>query len=99
MFLLLMVQETRLLITRKTKKKPNPLFCYFIYRNHICFSVKAGSIGCLEALVNHDEVDLDIQNRIEGDTPLHLAVQFANMEHDMGFAMVDLLLAGGADPK
>jgi ankyrin repeat protein len=63
------------------------------------YSVKAGSIGCLEVLVNHDEVDLDIKNRIEGETPLHLAVQFANTEHDMGFAMVDLLLAGGADPK
>ncbi|KAI7866925.1 uncharacterized protein EV154DRAFT_153461 [Mucor mucedo] len=62
-------------------------------------SVKAGSIGCLEVLVNHDEVDLDIQDRIGGDTPLHLAVQYANKEHDMAFAMIDLLLAGGADPN
>lgn len=63
------------------------------------YSVKAGSIGCLEVLVNHDEVDLDIQNTLEGETPLHLAVKYANEDHEMAEAMVELLLAGGADAK
>lgn len=71
---------------------------FLSFKKNFC-SVKAGSIGCLEVLVNHDEVDLDIKNRIEGETPLHLAVQYANKDHEMGYAMVDLLLAGGADPK
>ncbi|OBZ83318.1 hypothetical protein A0J61_08626 [Choanephora cucurbitarum] len=63
------------------------------------YAAKAGSIGCLEVLVNHDEVDLDIQNTLEGNTPLHLAVQYANEDHEMASAMVELLLAGGANPK
>ncbi|KAI8059963.1 ankyrin repeat-containing domain protein [Gilbertella persicaria] len=63
------------------------------------YAAKSGSIGCLEVLVNHDEVDLDIQNTLEGATPLHLAVQYANQDHEMAAAMVELLLAGGANPK
>ncbi|KAI8975079.1 ankyrin [Mycotypha africana] len=63
------------------------------------YAAKNGSIGCLEALVNHDDIDLDMKNRIEGDTPLHLAVQYANEDHEMATAMVELLLAGGADPS
>ena len=50
-------------------------------------------------LVNHEEVDLDIQNTLEGDTPLHLAVRYANEDPEMAEAMVELLLAGEADPK
>jgi ankyrin repeat protein len=42
---------------------------------------------------------LDIQNTLEGETPLHLAVQYANQDHEMADAMVELLLLGGADPK
>lgn len=61
--------------------------------------VKTGSIGCLEVLVNHDEVDLDIPNTLQGETPLHLAVQYATQDHEMAAAMVELLLAGGADPR
>jgi ankyrin repeat protein len=36
---------------------------------------------------------------LEGQTPLHIAVQYANQDHEMALAMVELLLAGGADPK
>ncbi|KAG0938163.1 hypothetical protein G6F57_009060 [Rhizopus arrhizus] len=63
------------------------------------YAVKSGSIGCLEVLVNHDDVDLDVKNTLEGNTPLHLAVEYANQDHEMAFALVELLLAGGADPK
>lgn len=52
----------------------------------------------MEVLINHNEVDVDISNTIHGETPLHLAVQYANQDYDMAVAMVDLLLAGGADP-
>lgn len=65
----------------------------------LIISAKAGSIGCLEVLVNHDDIDLDIKNTLEGQTPLHIAVQYANQDHEMALAMVELLLAGGADPK
>lgn len=50
-------------------------------------------------LVNHDDINLDIKNTLEGQTPLHIAVQYANQDHEMALAMVELLLAGGADPK
>ncbi|GAN01375.1 ankyrin [Mucor ambiguus] len=63
------------------------------------YAAKAGSIGCLEVLVNHDDIDLDIKNTLEGQTPLHIAVQHADQDHEMALAMVELLLAGGADPK
>jgi ankyrin repeat protein len=62
-------------------------------------SAKTGSIGCLEALVNEEEINLDIQNRLEGETPLHLAVKYANEDPEMADALVELLLAGGADLK
>lgn len=49
--------------------------------------------------MNQDEITLDIQNTLEGETPLHLAVQYANQDHEMAAAMVELLILGGADPK
>ncbi|CAO3657081.1 unnamed protein product [Mucor hiemalis] len=61
------------------------------------YAAKTGSIGCLEVLVNDDEVDLDIQNTLEGDTPLHFAVKHASEDHEMAKAMVELLIAGGAN--
>ncbi|CAO3698695.1 unnamed protein product [Rhizopus stolonifer] len=63
------------------------------------YAAKFGSIGCLEVLVNVEDIDLDIQNTLEGNTPLHLAVEYADQDHDMASALVELLLAGGADPK
>ncbi|KAI9025966.1 ankyrin repeat-containing domain protein [Phycomyces nitens] len=63
------------------------------------YAAKAGSIGCLEKLVNLDDIDLDIKNHLEGDTPLHKAVLYQDQDHEMAVAMVDLLLMGGADPR
>ncbi|ORY91063.1 ankyrin repeat-containing domain protein [Syncephalastrum racemosum] len=63
------------------------------------YAANSGAIGCLEVLVNLDEIDLDIKNALEGDTPLHKAVQFQETDVPMAVAMVELLLAGGADPS
>ncbi|KAI8138970.1 ankyrin [Fennellomyces sp. T-0311] len=63
------------------------------------YAAKAGSIGCLELLVNEDDIDLDVKNRLEGDTPLHKAVQFQNDHAETAYIMVELLIAGGADPR
>ncbi|KAI8068499.1 ankyrin repeat-containing domain protein [Gongronella butleri] len=62
-------------------------------------AAKAGAIGCLEHLVNLDEIDLNVKNRMEGYTPLHYAVEFQQEHVEMAIAMVDILLQGGADPK
>ncbi|KAI9311240.1 hypothetical protein BX666DRAFT_2032251 [Dichotomocladium elegans] len=63
------------------------------------YAAKNGSIDCLEALVNIDNINLDIKNRIEGDTPLHNAVRYQTEHVEMAVAMVQLLLEGGADPE
>ncbi|CDH50714.1 predicted protein [Lichtheimia corymbifera JMRC:FSU:9682] len=63
------------------------------------YAAKAGSIGCLELLVNLDDIDLNVKNRLEGDTPLHKAVQYQDEDLPMAIAMVEILLEGGADPS
>lgn len=67
--------------------------------NRYLVSAKAGSIGCLELLVNLDDIDLNVKNRLEGDTPLHKAVQYQDEDLPMAIAMVEILLEGGADPR
>ncbi|KAG2225757.1 hypothetical protein INT45_011425 [Circinella minor] len=63
------------------------------------YAAKAGSIGCLELLVNVDDIEIDVKNRLEGDTPLHKAVQHQDEDLPMAVAMVELLLEAGADPS
>lgn len=41
--------------------------------------------------------DVDLKNRIEGDTPLHLAVKLENEDARLG--VVEMLLDAGADPR
>ncbi|KAI8076900.1 ankyrin [Halteromyces radiatus] len=62
-------------------------------------AAKSGALGCLELLVNLDDIDLNIQNRMEGYTPLHYAVEYQDKDEDLAYAMVDILLQGGADIK
>ncbi|SAM01262.1 hypothetical protein [Absidia glauca] len=62
-------------------------------------AAKYGSLACLEWLVNLDDIDLNIKNRMEGNTPLHYAVEFQTQDVDTAAAMVDILLQGGADIK
>jgi uncharacterized protein len=59
---------------------------------------KHGSLDCLELLVGHEGIDLDIKNTLEGDTPLHKAVEFSD-DPDVAIAMVELLLEAEADPR
>jgi hypothetical protein len=49
-------------------------------------------------LVKHDSIDLDIKNTLEGDTPLHKAVEFDD-DPDVAIAMVEILLEAEADPR
>ena len=72
------------------------LYVYVFFQT---ISAKAGSIGCLELLVNVDDIEIDVKNRLEGDTPLHKAVQHQDEDLPMAVAMVELLLEAGADPR
>jgi ankyrin repeat protein len=67
--------------------------------NGLFYRAKYGSLACLEWLVNLDDIDLNIKNRMEGNTPLHCAVEFQTQDVDTAAAMVDILLQGGADIK
>ncbi|KAI8381386.1 ankyrin repeat-containing domain protein [Radiomyces spectabilis] len=63
------------------------------------YAAKFGSIGCLELLVNLDDIDLDIKNRMEGNTPLHMAVRYAEQDEETAISIIDLLLQADADPS
>ncbi|CAO3589730.1 unnamed protein product [Absidia cylindrospora] len=63
------------------------------------FRAKSGALGCLEFLVNLDDIDLNVKNRLEGYTPLHYAVEYQDTDTELAYAMVDILLQGGADSK
>ncbi|OZJ01919.1 hypothetical protein BZG36_05006 [Bifiguratus adelaidae] len=50
-----------------------------------------GGLNCLEILAEQDGINVNLQNRIEGNTALHLAVQYKD-DPDVGLAIVETLL-------
>ncbi|KAF9109476.1 hypothetical protein BGX27_007574 [Mortierella sp. AM989] len=57
-------------------------------------AARYGSIECLEILLHYDGINVDIANRLEGDTPLHKAVAYE--DPDVALIMVELLVNRGA---
>ncbi|KAH8920783.1 hypothetical protein BT69DRAFT_1283696, partial [Atractiella rhizophila] len=52
----------------------------------------------LELLLDHDGTDVDPQNKLDKQTPLHLAVQ--KIDHAQArYGIVEMLLQAGADPR
>jgi hypothetical protein len=51
----------------------------------------------LDLLLDVDELDVDLPNRLDGDTPLHLAAKLAHPAARQG--VVTMLLDAGADPR
>jgi len=51
----------------------------------------------LEHILSHEECDVDPQNKIERDTPLHLALKIE--DPDDRFHIFESLLEAGADTK
>ena len=49
----------------------------------------------MELLLGHDGCDVDLQNRLERATPLHMALQIE--DEDLRKAVVEELLDAGAD--
>ncbi|KAK4507576.1 hypothetical protein PRZ48_001311 [Zasmidium cellare] len=60
-----------------------------------------GSYEVLDTILDQEGVEIDGQERREGDTCLHKAVRFANEEGDKerGRAVVDILVDAGCDPR
>ncbi|KAK4047569.1 hypothetical protein OIV83_005356 [Microbotryomycetes sp. JL201] len=54
------------------------------------------SPSVLELLLDYEHTDVDLQNRLDGATPLHLAVKLDNEDARQG--VIEMLLDAGADP-
>lgn len=66
------------------------------------FRVINGSLDILDHILEHESCDVDPVNRLDGATPLHIAIQKAAEETDFEGKMVrtlvvETLLDAGAD--
>ncbi|RUO96861.1 ankyrin repeat-containing domain protein [Jimgerdemannia flammicorona] len=62
------------------------------------YATKFGSLNCLDLLVEHNDIDVNIKNRLEEDTPLHLAIAYKD-DPDVALAIIESLLDCKADPR
>lgn len=57
----------------------------------------------LDILLDQEGLEIDEQSRLEGDTPLHSAVRYANalekVDWEHGQQIVDILIDAGCDPR
>lgn len=53
----------------------------------------------LDHLLDQEGLEVDPINRMEKETPLHKAVQYANKEKEHGVHVVEMLIDAGADPR
>jgi len=58
-------------------------------------AAKLGNLSAMEVILTHEECDVDPINRLDKDTPLHLAVRIDDEE--LRERTVDSLLEAGAD--
>ncbi|KAF9998625.1 hypothetical protein BGZ79_007707 [Entomortierella chlamydospora] len=58
------------------------------------YAARQGSKDCMEILLHFDELNVNVANRLEGDTPLHKAAAYE--DPDMALIMVELLVNRGA---
>ncbi|KAK9329484.1 hypothetical protein V1520DRAFT_343216 [Lipomyces starkeyi] len=58
-----------------------------------------GSDECLDILLDVEGVEVDPINRMEGNTPLHFAVMYAEEEPEHATAIVEMLIDAGSDPR
>ncbi|KAI9511891.1 ankyrin repeat-containing domain protein [Russula earlei] len=59
------------------------------------WAASEGSLDALNELLEYEDCDVDLVNRLEGATPLHLAVKIK--EPELRALIVDSLLDAGAD--
>ncbi|KAK2814306.1 hypothetical protein FQN49_008230 [Arthroderma sp. PD_2] len=65
---------------------------------HICASY--GSYDAMDYLLDIYHFEVDPTNRIDGDTPLHLAVLHGNEKDiEVGMSMLEMMLEAGCDPR
>ncbi|CAG8619097.1 9430_t:CDS:2, partial [Paraglomus occultum] len=62
------------------------------------YAAQFGSLTAIRLLLEQENIKVNSQNRLEGDTPLHKAVQYTD-DPSVAFAVVETLLDAGADPR
>lgn len=62
-------------------------------------ATKYGNYAVLDLLLDQEGVETDPKTRIDGNTPLHLAVKYLQLDPEYGKFLVEELLEVGADPK
>ena len=58
-----------------------------------------GSYEVLDTILDQEGVEIDGQEKREGDTALHKAVRYANDERERGRSVVEILVDAGCDPR
>ncbi|KAK8861213.1 hypothetical protein IAR55_002032 [Kwoniella newhampshirensis] len=62
------------------------------------YAIIHASTNVLETILCHETCDVDLRNRLQGDTPLHIAVRNGWEEHEgLRLYLVESLLEAGAD--
>ncbi|GAA5843025.1 hypothetical protein JCM3766R1_001666 [Sporobolomyces carnicolor] len=61
------------------------------------YAASSPSPDCLQYLLEYDGTDVDLQNRLDRSTPLHLAVKLEHPEARYG--VIEMLLDAGANPS
>ncbi|KAH7104845.1 ankyrin repeat-containing domain protein [Auriculariales sp. MPI-PUGE-AT-0066] len=59
------------------------------------YAAQTGSLAAMEQLLSHDGCDVDLQNRLGRETPLHVALKIES--DDLRKEVVESLLDAGAD--
>ncbi|KAI8645814.1 ankyrin repeat-containing domain protein [Parasitella parasitica] len=62
------------------------------------YTARFGSLTCMELLLEIPDINVNQKNKKEGNTPLHLAVQYED-DPEVALNMVDMLINAGADPR
>lgn len=58
-----------------------------------------GSYEVLDMLLDQEGVEIDGQEKRDGDTCLHKAVRYSSEEKEAGHAVVEILVDAGCDPR
>ncbi|OLY78661.1 Ankyrin repeat-containing protein [Smittium mucronatum] len=70
----------------------------FIPILHKLFSAQFGSVECVEILLGRKDINVNIPNRMEQETPLFKAVSLYD-QNELSLKITALLIAAGADPR
>ncbi|CAG8683720.1 7560_t:CDS:2, partial [Dentiscutata heterogama] len=62
------------------------------------YAAKCGSLTAVDLLLQQENINVDAQNRLELETPLHLAVRYTD-DPSVALEIVQLLIDNGADPR